>query len=504
MIESAASSSAVPVLDRVQPDLVDIPSPPAENPQPSTEITNFLRYQLTRPVTWRSLLVVIVLIAIVAGAGLWWKFGHSPAKPPLAHVAVTTSRSGTVVTLAQGTVDLAQLHRDLVRSGHGSLISTIPGGAIELHADVVVGKQATFDINGSALLLQSDSERQIRLSAQGGTLNFTDDTISSWAQGAVDTSAIGIRANLVAAGRGTAMNFTNCQVYGLGSIQDPGVSWRSGASGTVQDSQFLHNWRGAYAYKSGKLSIQDSSFNDSLEDGTLLLDPGAGSSVRNSTFANNAQSGLEVDGRVDDLKLDNESAYGNSLAGLLVQVKKGEVEAANGHFYDNKQEGISSSEGQLTLDGTKAWANQMGLYVHGGDDIVTNSDLSANTQDGMYITGTSKLTASADRFDHNSISGLWASHGQIVVTDGLFEDNLAGMRISGFSGSLRASGNTITESTKDGISLDVGTGIQIKGNLIDDNGASGISTNRAFNLKALVKDNTLTNNGTATRVRTSD
>ena len=43
---------------------------------------------------------------------------------------------------------------------------------------------------------------------------------------------------------------------------------------------------------------------------------------------------------------------------------------------------------------------------------MTDSDLSANTQDGIYVTGAdTAVTATADRFDHNSVSGLWAAAG---------------------------------------------------------------------------------------------
>ena len=85
------------------------------------------------------------------------------------------------------------------------------------------------------------------------------------------------------------------------------------------------------------------------------------------------------------------------------------------------------------------------------------------------------------------------------MTAGLFDENLTGIRIAGFSGSFLAMGNTITNNVKDGVTIDVAPGIQIRRNVIDDNGASGISTNKAYNLNAMVKENTITNNRTAAR-----
>jgi len=292
-------------------------------------------------------------------------------------------------------------------------------------------------------------------------------------------------------------------VIGLGTDEDdPGVSWRDGAAGTVDDSQFSENWRAAYAYKSGPLTILSSSFTGSQEDGVLLLEPGLGSTVRDSTFANNGQSGLEIAGNVDDLTLVHDTADRNRDAGFLTRVRAGSVDMIGGLVYDNEQAGISAAGGHLSIAGTKVWANETGLSIAGGDVSVIGSDLSANTQDGMYVSGDgTEVTAAADRFDHNSRSGVWVADGQVGVTGGFFDENLTGIRIAGFSHTFRAAGNTITNSIKDGVALDVAPGIQIQGNVIEDNGDSAISTNKTYDLSPILKQNTIVNNQTATRVR---
>jgi hypothetical protein len=488
--------------------VVDIPLPPPEPPRIRTENTEFLRFQQARPATWRLLIVAVMLVAVGAVV-VWSRISHGGAKPAPPHVAVTSSKAtGTVVTLTRGPINLSQLRTSLTRSGHSNLISSVPGGAVEVNANIVVGTRATFDITRAALLLFSDAEQHVQILARGGTLNFADDTISSWTkQGDVDTDTIAGRANLVATGRGTELNLTNCWVVGLGTAQDPGISWRDGASGSVQSSRFSQDWRGAFAYKSGQLTIVNSSFSNSQEDGALLLDPGTGSSVSDSTFANNTQSGLEVEGTVHNLNLVSDTADHNGYAGLLTQVTTGEVEAIHGLFYDNQWYGISVGGGQFNIDEAKIWANQTGIYIHGGDNSVTDSDLSANEQDGIFITGSDTVvTANTDRFDHNSVAGLWAAAGRIQVTSGLFDENVTGIRIARYARRFfQAEGNDITNNSKDGVSLDVGPGIQIQGNVIDDNGDSGISTNKTYkNLKTMLEENTLSNNQIASRIRASD
>jgi parallel beta-helix repeat protein len=81
------------------------------------------------------------------------------------------------------------------------------------------------------------------------------------------------------------------------------------------------------------------------------------------------------------------------------------------------------------------------------------------------------------------------------------DQNLNGIRVAGFSKSFRAVDNTITNSTKDGIALDVAPGIEIEGNVISNNGNSAISTNKPSRLKEMLKQNSLSNNQTATRIR---
>lgn len=506
-------STNIGVLSTARPDPVESPEFGASLPVPirllsppsvSTEGTDFIRFYSApvRGALWRPLLIFLLVVA-ATGGGLWSILSSgSPSGRP-ARVAVTTSKSGFEIRLTGGLIDLAQLRTALTRSGHGNLISPLPGGAVAVNADIYVGKRATLTVTSSALLLRSGLKTHVRLSTDGGALNFDDDTITSWtSQRNVDADPVGGRADIVATGHGAQLNFTHCQVLGLGTdAGSPGVSWREGAAGTVLDSQFSENWRGAYAYKAGPLTILGSSFTGSQEDGLLLLDSGAGSTIQNSNFANNDHSGLEIAGTRGSLTLIGITAHGNRLAGLLTRVDA-DVAVSDGLFYSNNQFGISADGGRLSLVGTKVWANTTGITVDGGVAAVTGSDLSGNSRDGMYVTGSgSRVTASADRFDHNTRSGVWVTDGRVAVTDGLFDENVTGIRVDGFSDSFEAEDNTITNSVKDGVALEVAPGIEIRGNVIEGNGDSAISTNKAYNLTRVLRENTIADNHTATRIR---
>jgi hypothetical protein len=486
--------------------LVDVPPPPL-HPAIVTEATDFLRFSRTRRLTrHQTVLSVLLVLAIVAGAGLWWTKVRGHNSPPPAHVAVTTTAGRTVVTLSKGSDDLPQLRQSLARAGHGALITSVPGGAVELNGDVVVGRGATLTITQTALLLRSTALTRVQLSTQGGRIDLVDDTVTSWTtQGAVDTATTTGRAEIVAAGSGAELNITNSRVVGLGSnVSSPGVSWRNGAGGTVRNSQFSQNWTAVYADRSGPLTISGSSFTSSRDDGVLLVDPGAGSTISSSSFAHNAQSGLEVDGAIGTLKLAGLSGDHNRLAGLLTRVTAGTLAMSNGLFYSNGQFGISANGGRLSLTGTKAWANNTGVSIDGGIDTLSGTDLSGNRQDGMYVTGAGAVVrATTDRFDHNSRSGVWVAGGRVTLTGGLLDENLTGIRIQGPSHYFRASGNTIRDNLKDGLALDVSPGIEIRGNVIEDNGDSAISTNKASGVKRFFKENTIAHNQTTTRIRAS-
>jgi hypothetical protein len=486
--------------------LVEVPAPP-DRIAIATEATDFLRFSRTRRLTRLQFVITVVLLVLVAaGASYWWVKVRNHGTPvgPQARVAVVTTGLGTVVTLTKGSDTLPQLRQALSQSGHAGLITSVPGGAVELNANIVVGRGATLDVTQSALVLRSAPLAEVQVSTQGGKLDFVDDTITSWTtQGQIDTDAVAGRADIIAIGAGAELNFSNSRVVGLGTdANSPGISWTNGASGTVQDSHFSQDWRALSAYQSGPLTITGSSFDHSQDAGALLIDPGAGSVIKNNTFAHNTRSGLELDGTVRHLTLADNTADDNKYAGLQTTVTQGHVTLTNGLFYNNGRFGVRSDGGRLSLVGTKAWANATGLYINGGSNTLHGADLSSNTNYGMYVTGVSaKVKATADRFDHNSGAGVWVANGQVTLTAGLLDENLTGIRIVGISHYFRAAGNSITDNLKDGVALNVSPDITIRGNVIDDNGASAISTDKTYDVKRLFKQNKIANNQTATRIR---
>jgi hypothetical protein len=484
--------------------MVEVPPRP-ELPATVTEASDFLSYSRRRRLTrFQFIIILIVLVVAAAAAGLWWAKGRGHGTLPTAHVTVTTTGARTVVALTKGSDSLPQLRRALAHQGHAGLIASVPGGAVEVEATITVGRGGALGITKTALLLSSSGASPVELSAQGGRLDLLDDTVSSWTSGGtVATDAATGRPDLIATGRGAQLNITNCQVVGLGTnAASPGVSWTYGASGTVMDSHFSGDWRAASAFRSGPLTFTNSSFSRSLDDGALLIDPGAGTTIKDSTFDHNAQSGLDVDGTVRRLTLASDAADHNRVTGLVTRVVAGQVAVTGGLLYDNGQFGLSAIGGRVTASGTKAWDNTTGFGIDGGTDSVHGVDLSGNKRDGMYVAGAgTTVTASSDRFDHNSRAGVWVNAGRVTLTGGLLDENDTGIRVEGTARSLRAIGNTITDNLKDGLALDVSPSLDIRGNVIDDNGASAISTDKKTNLKPLFTHNSISHNQTATRIR---
>lgn len=501
----ALATSVRPAPEHRAPDR---PVPEGAVPEPSAVAREFLRYGARRRTRRRRAVaigVVGVLGVVVAGYFSGITSGSKP--PPPAHLAVRELASGAVVTLTGGTDDLPTLERSLRQAGRGGLLRTVTGGAVEANASIDIGRGATLTITRTALLLRSAPRLYVRLKVVGGTLDLRQDTVTSWTSaGTIDSNQQASRPDITATGRRSVLDIDATQVVGLGAKKGyPGLTWRAGASGTVVDSQFTHDWRCGYAYRSGPLSITGSSFSDCGENGLVLASPGAGTSIVDSNFSGSAGSGLAVTGSVRDLTLTGDTAASDRVDGFDISQAAGAVTVAGGTFHGDGQDGILVASGRVTVTGAKAWSNQVGVFFDGGSSTVTGTDLSANTMDGIRVDGPhTKVTATTDRLDNNSRSGLWVSDGNVSVMSTSSTENLTGMEVNGIGQYFHAVSDTISDNVKDGVALDTVKGVAVRGSTIDKNGDSGLSAPKGVDVAPLLKGNRLADNGTETRIKASD
>ncbi len=443
-----------------------------------------------------------VPIAIIGAAAGIWVLLRAPSEP-LAHVLVTKSHGVSQMVLSDGDMTLNQLRTALVHEGHGSLLTPAQGGGYELEGDLSIADGAHLTISNTPFLLESTSAHQVRVVVAGGSLTFRRDTIASWnSSNGVDADITNGRAYIVAEGPTSRMDFSDSTVAALGSnADDPGVTWRLGAAGGISQSTFEGNFRGAYAYDSGQLTIAGSTFTHSIENGLVLLGASSGSNVVSSSFDDNASDGLEI-GITSDIEVSNITAMGNTFDGLSIHGGQ-DIRVSGGLFSANQQYGIVTADAtRVTMDGIRVWDNTNGVEVDGGATAVSNSLLSGNDDDGLFVTGpTSVLRLTGDRLDNNQEAGLWVADGAVVAEQNLIDENRTGVSILEASRATVIQDDQILDNSVDGIALLAPTTGVITGNTIVGNAKAAFSLAAKGSVAALVRANRVSGSETLLRIR---
>ena len=450
---------------------------------------------------WPWWTVGALALACAGAVAAWLLLGPGLGGPD-GRVAVSGSGGSQVLTVTNGSMSVEQLDDLLAQAGQPRALQRT-GGAYLLTTDLVVGPGAEVTVARTALLLRSDARRHVRLSvADGGHLVLDGDTVVAWAGGgAVDTDVADGRADLVAEGAGSRLDVTGSALSHLGAdAEDPGLSWRSGAAGSLVDSSVDRSFRGAYAYRSGAVEVRGSRITRSAEDGLVLRSPGSGSSVASTLLAGNRGDGLVLRG-ADEMVATSVRARDNGGDGVSVVGAVGlrlEDTSANG----NAGAGLALDDvTTTTVAGATSWANGTGILLAEGRATVTGARLSANVADGVLVRGEgTRLTLRDSRLDHNERAGLWVAGSAASVAGSTFDRNDTGMRVDAPPATLVARGNTVVDSVRDGLALVDGTEAGISGNTISGSGLAAVSVASGDPAPVLAA-NTLRGDQEATRVR---
>jgi parallel beta-helix repeat protein len=415
------------------------------------------------------------LVAVLLAVGV--AFALSPGSGKVAQVRVSTGADGERISLANGGITIGQLHDALRRDGHGALLTPVPGGGYELNASVFATAGATLSVSNTALLLHSDVHQQVTIVAQGGLVDLSRDTVTSWGDAnAPDTDVSDGRSDLLAQGSGSSLILDHSTIAALGSATDgAAVVWRSGALGAATDTTFTSDYQGAFADQSGQVVIEGSSFARSEKTGLMLLDPGAGTAVSGSSFSNNAANGLEIDGGIGTV-VSNMTASGNAFNGLALTGGTG-VQVSGGSLSNSKDYGILATNVQrLSVSGVRSWANLTGAEIDGGTGVITGSFFSGNVNDGVFVTGpATALRLAGNRFDNNERAGFWIAGGTVTASGNQVDLNRTGISDVEIADQSTISNNLISASFLDGISLARPTTGVVSGNTISGSAKAAFS-----------------------------
>lgn len=494
VVERGSAATGTAVVDRPTPSPTTRPDAGRSREQGTSRAARRRR--------WSWWAVGTLALACAGGVAAWLVLGPGMGGAR-GQVAVSGAAGSEVVTVTGGALSVGQLHDALVAAGQPRALQRTGDGAYLLTDDLVVGPGADVTVSRTALLLRSDPRRHVRLSvADGGRLTLDQDTVVAWAgSGAVDTDLRDGRADIVAEGAGSRLDVTGSVLSHLGTdAADPGLSWRSGASGSLVDTTVDRSFRGAYAYRSGTVEVRGSRITRSAEDALVLRSPGRGSSVDSTVLAGSGGDGLVLRG-TDDLVAGTVQARDNRGDGIVVAGAVGlRLEDASTH--GNAGAGVALDDtATTTVDGVRSWSNTTGLLLTEGRATVTGATLSANVQDGVLVRGVgTRLTLRESRLDHNDRSGLWLAGSRAEVTASTFDRNDTGIHVVGAPAVLVAHDNTVVDSVRDGLAVLDGTERGVSGNTVSGSGLAAVSV-LSGDPAAVVAANTLTGSQEPSRVR---
>lgn len=387
-----------------------------------------------------------------------------------------------------------------------------------LSADTTTSDTALDDIAAAEISGTVNYTSFVYLRTHNGTINLDGVKVYSWdakanaGAGDFDRDATNGRAYVIAKYAST-LNINNSELSYLGSADtdSQGVTWRdvndaaapttllTRVSGTVQNSQFHHNYYGAYLTQAGGMTFQNNQFHDNDHYGFTLRDFTHDVTVENNVAFNNAghgfyivrggtsiglrnnksynntdpsgtfASGFAMDpGSVNsdpsspvDNTFDGNESYGNEGYGLRLQNANGN-HIRNNNFHDNPLQGISVEQGSTQneiISNTLSSNMQNGVLVYETADgnTLSNNNVNGNKNYGVYLRS-NRNAVNGNNIHDNAKQGVYVSLTTGVST--VQENQLIS--------------NTVSNNGDSGIDLRGATHTTIQGNTIEHNTLHGI------------------------------
>lgn len=258
-----------------------------------------------------------------------------------------------------------------------------------LKEHVVVGKDATLSITDlDGLYLLNSAEHLTSITGQESEIYFDSPTseplqIQSWNPQKNEPSTETIRPYIAL--RGGVMNAHNTVFAYLGFNADmfAGVAWMGYnpelieeptilATGTVTDSQFHHNYYGAYTWEA-----EDMIWRDNV-------------------FAENMSYGFNASDYSVHFMVDSNIAQDNGSHGFLFSRGSTQHTIINNESLRNRGNGIMLDNGQVFGEGVTRYEQT----VQSTENTVNNNTIFDNV-DGIVLEGSSN-----NSLQYNQISGL--------------------------------------------------------------------------------------------------
>jgi parallel beta-helix repeat protein len=188
-----------------------------------------------------------------------------------------------------------------------------------------------------------------------------------------------------------------------------GLSWRSGSTGSVVDSDVHHNFFGLYSYEAVDLEVRNNVFRNNVFYGIDPHDYSSGLTISsNETYGNGSHGIIFSQGVVNSVVRDNYS-HDNGSNGIVMDDESNENVVAHNVVEHNEGDGIVIlGSSRVLVRDNDVRDNRVGIRVNyvSGDNVIRGNRIEGNVRGVEVYGGARETQLSANRIARSSSSGM--------------------------------------------------------------------------------------------------
>lgn len=378
-------------------------------------------------------------------------------------------QTNTIEVFGRGqTVTLAEISTQVEEE---RLKETSPGEWL-LQSNIFLHSGTTLELDKNEvkwLKLKSDQEGYVNVLAYNAVLFTNGVKITSWDKQKNDVdNNLNDGRSFILAKDGSRMDLYDSEFAYLGFPRTPkltvspyGVSWRmsNGKIGTtlltgeVINSNFHHNYFGAYTFGATGITWRGNRFYDNIRYGLDLHDDSNGFLVEKNLVYNNGSHGIIFSKRcINNIIRDNQS-YNNKLHGIMLHANSDHNLIENNTLWGN-HDGIAlwNSKNNLVRD-NKIYNNQRGIRanVTSNSNLLQGNTITGTKQYGIYLYNQATDNIIRENKLVNNTNAIYIKSPDNLIENNMIQQNQIGIYLTGEAQGNRIWANQVNYSSKYGI-----------------------------------------------------
>ncbi len=261
----------------------------------------------------------------------------------------------------------------------------------------------------------------------------------------------------------------------------------SASGGEVADSTLTGNAFGLFVSDADGVRISNTTVSASLSDGLVLHHFVTGAVVQNVTSQGNQGDGFRLSRGVENARLESDSAIGNADAGFSISGRP----LSNGPSTAGHSSTVYGNN--VLTNGTASDNVNEGIEILSGkQETVSDMRVAGNGLGIVVRLNATGTVLSGNRVSNSRKDGITLRDGATaVVTENTIEHVRNGVVVRDAHGTIRD--NTISRATQHGVVLSGSVkGSTVTGNTLSGRGGTAIDTSKADNATLIpVQDNKL-------------